>query len=224
MKNDMIFTARKSFGEKIALDVRDISLQKGKKYALIGANGSGKTTFLKCFSEMLDFEGEIADKGTAAYMPQSNFAFSLSAINNVLIKIPYKKRKENRGKAEQLLKNLGIDDLAKKNASKFSGGETQKIALARILLKDFDILLLDEPTSSMDVNSAISAEKEIMDYCNKNNSTLIFATHSMKQARRMADMVFFMKDGKILESGTPEEVLDNSEKVDTKDFLNFFNQ
>ena len=119
------------------------------------------------------------------------------------------------------MEKLDLSSLKDKNASRLSGGETQKIALARILMEKHDVLILDEPTSSMDINSAIKAEKEIVDYCENNKSTLILATHSMQQAKRIADVVIFLMGGKIIEKGEPNMIFAHPNFKETKDFINF---
>jgi len=116
---------------------------------------------------------------------------------------------------------MGLAELKNKNAGRLSGGETQKVALARVLIKKHDMLLLDEPTSAMDIESALRIEKTMMEYAKTNNTTLVYATHSLRQAS-LADEIIFMKDGKIVERGDSKTMLENPQNAATKQFIDFF--
>lgn len=215
-------TAKKTYGERVVLDITSLKLEDSKKYALIGANGSGKSTLLKCIAGIIAYDGDIKNlTENYAYMPQNNYAFSLSVKNNILIARPFTEKKKLSLQAEEIMGKLDLTGLKDKNASRLSGGETQKIALARVLITKRDILLLDEPTSSMDINSAVKAEIAIAEYCSNNKTTLIFATHSMQQAKRLADEIIFMKDGKVIEKGEPDILLAHPSNIETENFINF---
>lgn len=218
----MIITAKKAYGEKVVLDISQVCFEKGKKYALIGANGSGKSTFLKCLASVIPFDGKINEPvKDLVYMPQQSYAFSISVKNNILLAFPFKDRKNHTRQAEEIIQKLGLCELKNKNASRLSGGETQKTALARIMVKKHQVLLLDEPTSAMDIEAALNAENALISYANENNTTLIFATHSLRQAS-LADEIIFLKDGKIIETGASKDILNNPVKAETKEFIDFF--
>ena len=146
----IVCKAKKLYGEKLALDV-DYSFEEGKIYAIIGNNGSGKSTLLNVLAKQIRFEGEITLPGNVVYMTQAAYNFDFSVKQNVLLFVP-KKDAQKRQDAERMMKEIGLDGLAKKNANKLSGGEGQKTALLRTLMQDAKVLLLDEPTSSMDPN------------------------------------------------------------------------
>jgi tungstate transport system ATP-binding protein len=218
----MIITAKKVYGEKIALDISEIAFTPGKKYAIIGSNGSGKSTFIKCLASVISFEGKICNSyKDVVYMPQQSYAFSISVKNNVLLAFPFKDRKKHIIHADDIIQKLGLSELKNKNASRLSGGETQKTALARIMVKKHEVLLLDEPTSAMDIEAAKNAENELMNYAKENNATLIFTTHSLRQAS-CADEIIFLKDGKIVEMGARKDLLNTPQKKETKEFIDFF--
>ena len=215
---------KKMYGAKTVLDIDSFEFEQGKIYAVIGSNGSGKSTLLKLISKNLksDSKNTVIDAGNQkiCYMPQKNYAFKMSTLGNVLI--PSKHKKADTARALELMKALKIDDLAKSPAKKLSGGETARMALCRTLLTGAPIILLDEPTAAMDIESTKLSEKLIQSCRDTQNATVILVTHSVSQARRIADVILFMKDGRIIEHGTPTEILDFSNQPETKEFLEFF--
>ncbi|HKL74169.1 MAG TPA: ATP-binding cassette domain-containing protein [Clostridia bacterium] len=215
-------SAKKIYGENVVLNIPDFTFTKGKKYALIGANGSGKSTLIKCLAGIIDFEGKVnGNIKDVVYMPQKSYAFDLSVKNNVLLSFPFKDRKKHIKSVDVVLEKLDLTSLKNKNASRLSGGETQKVSLARVMVATHDVLLLDEPTSAMDIKAAQNAEKELISYVKDNNSTLIFATHSLRQAS-LADEIIFLKKGKIVEMGASSIMLNNPNNNETKEFIDFF--
>ena len=214
---------KKMYGEKNVLNIDEFSFEPGKIYAIIGANGSGKSTFLKVIAGTLKPSEKpevILENKTLAYMPQKNYAFKTTVLKNVMLTA--KNKAEDLNLAKEYLSEMKIDHLMDQNASKLSGGETARMALCRIFLSGSDIILLDEPTAAMDIESTLLSEALIKKYKEKTNATIIMVTHSVNQARRLADEVIFMKDGKILESGSSEEILNSPTKPETKEFLEFF--
>lgn len=194
-------TAKKTYGDRVVLDVKDLVFEDGKKYALIGANGSGKSTLLNVIAGQLKAEGKVEfdKRATIGYMPQTSYAFSMSVLRNIMLPCKAMERRERVYRANGLIEDLGLKKLKRKNASRLSGGETQRMALARTLMVKCDVLILDEPTAAMDVEQA----KTVIELLNRENefykNTLIFATHSLKQAEALADVVIFMSEGKAAE-------------------------
>lgn len=217
-------TAQKKYGDRVVLSVEKLSFERGRVYALVGVNGSGKSTLLQALAKVIDFKGEV--KGLTGkdlcYMPQKSYAFSMSVLSNVTAPCKVKNLLSERAKAKRLLKDMGLDHLAMKNASRLSGGETQRVALARVMVVPHDVLLLDEPSASMDMESTLISEEVIKDYLERTGCTLIFATHSMAQARRLADEIVVLDGGKVIERGYVDEVLDNPQNDRTKAFLDNF--
>lgn len=218
--------ANKKYGDRVVLDV-DLEFEEGKRYALIGANGSGKSTLLKILDGQLKAKGEKQLNGAdnVGYMPQNSYAFSMSLKSNVFLACPDASRFDRKtriyynDRCFELIDKMGLWKLRYKNAAKLSGGETQRMALCRTLVMKHDMLLLDEPTSAMDVAAAVIAENVIEEYCKTFAPTVIFATHSLKQAARLADEVLFLHDGKVIERGIPDEILTNPQSEDLKTFL-----
>ena len=191
-------------------------LSEGKIYAIIGNNGSGKSTLLNVLAKQIRFEGEITLPGNVVYMTQAAYNFDFSVKQNVLLFVP-KKDVQKRQDAERMMKEIGLDGLAKKNANKLSGGEGQKTALLRTLMQDAKVLLLDEPTSSMDVTSTKIAEKLVLEYQKKTGCTVFIVTHSVAQAETIADEIFFFDSGKLVEHG--KDIVQNPESEQLKTYL-----
>ena len=201
------------------LDCPKLSLEKGKIYSIIGANGSGKSTFAKILSGVLpaDKRGKLFDGAlTVGYMPQKNYAFRMSTISNILL------GGGETSRAEELMDFLQIRHLEKKRGDKLSGGETARMALARLMMKTFDVVILDEPTAAMDVETTTLAEDLIMKYVQETGCTLILVTHSLHQAKRVSDEVLFFRKGQLIEMDSAEKLLKNPEKEETKQFLEFY--
>lgn len=205
------------YNDKPVLKIPSFEFKDGVRYALIGANGSGKSTLLKIISGVIKpNDGKVEftpQKPKISYAPQQTFPFSLSVIKNLTIV------RNDKETAKSYLRRLDIIRYEKKNAAKLSGGETQKVALARVLMAEASLILLDEPTAAMDVNSAIEAEAIIDEEVKKRGATLIFATHSVSEAERLSDYVVFMKNGEIAEIKPSAEFTKSAETAEAKSFL-----
>jgi tungstate transport system ATP-binding protein len=126
---------------------------------------------------------------------------------------------ETNKRVNKYLDYLDVQQLLDKKANWLSGGERAKIALLRTAVLEAEVIMLDEPTSAMDIESSIKAERLIMDMAS-NNRTIIIVTHDVYQARRIADFVIFMDKGKVIEMGKKEEVLMNPSNALIKQILN----
>jgi len=120
------------------------------------------------------------------------------------------------------MKELGIDALAGQNAKKLSGGETARMALCRILMKRYELLILDEPTAAMDMESTLAAEGLIQKYCAETGCAVLLITHSIGQARRLSDRLLFLQGGKLIEQGQTSQLLSAPQCEETKRFLEFY--
>ena len=208
----------KTYGGRTVLDFPGMELESGKIYAVIGANGSGKSTFAKILAGVLkaDRRGKFLEGGTVGYMPQKNYAFRMSTRANILL------NGKDEARADALMEALQIDHLASKRADKLSGGETARMALARLMMNSYGAVLLDEPTAAMDMESTLMAEQVITDYVRRIDCALILVTHSLQQARRLADEVLYFHKGQLLESGPRERVLFQPDMEQTRKFLEFY--
>ena len=200
------------------LNFPGMTLEPGTVYAILGANGSGKSTFAKILSGILpsDQQKSVIDRMHLGYLPQKNYAFRMSVKENLMLNGTDSKR------AEDLMHALQIQHLQDKRANLLSGGETARMALARIMMKSYDVLILDEPTAAMDIETTILSEKLILEYVQKTNCSLILITHSLQQAKRMADEVLFFSKGELLECGPKDSMLASPATKEFRQFLDFY--
>lgn len=218
-------TVYKEYNSLPVLDVKDLSFEEGKIYALIGGNGSGKSTFLKSMANVIKFQGKT-DFGAVkppeiGYLPQKNFAFDMSVKGNMMLNCGKRKKKDALREATELLEKFDLARYAKKNAARLSGGETQKLALCRLLFGNYKILLLDEPTASLDINSTLKAEENVNEYFSSRPATIFIATHSLRQAKALADYVIYLENGHIEEITETEEFFRNPYSEKARLFLSF---
>ena len=214
-----IFTFSKTYDGRKVLDFPGMEFQPGKIYAIIGANGSGKSTFAKILTgvEQADEKGAVTDIPSVGYLPQKNYAFRMSTRDNILLS-----NHKQVDKANDLMDALQIRHLESKRADRLSGGETARMALARLMMKSYCLTLLDEPTAAMDMETTLLAEKAIAAYVQRSNCALILVTHSLQQARRLADEVLYFHKGELLEHGPAAQVLQTPAQTETKQFLEFY--
>lgn len=208
----------KTYGDRTVLSLPEFEIQTGSVCAVIGANGSGKSTLAKILSA-----NEYADSKVSplfgveiGYMPQKSFAFRMSVRKNILLNGSDERR------ADALMKAFGIFSLAEKKAHRLSGGETARMALCRLLMRKYELLILDEPTAAMDMESTALSEKLIDEYRHETGCTVILITHSLQQAKRMADAVIFLDKGKLGEVGDAKKLLCQPETEALKKFLDFY--
>ena len=228
----------KSFGDLDVLTGVDIDIHKGEVLVIIGPSGCGKSTFLRCLN-MLDTptDGKIYLDGTEITSPKTNINkqrqkmmmvfqhFNLfphmTILENLTI-APIKLKKMSKSEAEKramaILKRVGLDEKANSYPSQLSGGQKQRVAICRALAMEPDVILFDEPTSALDpemVGEVLDVMKELAN----SGITMICVTHEMGFARVVASKIIFFDQGKIAESGTPDEVFSNPKNPRLRDFL-----
>lgn len=208
----------KRYDSKTVLDIKDISFEKGVIYGLLGPNGAGKTTLLEIMAFLLtpttggvEFEDRKVEfyKGDliklrkkVVLVQQHPIMFSTSVFSNIefpmkIRKVPPEVRKRT---VEELLKLVGMEDFRDAKAHRLSGGETQRVAIARALACFPSVILLDEPTASVDVENQIIIERIIRDISRKNGITVILTTHDLIQASRVTDKYIFLYEGRLARS------------------------
>ena len=228
----------KSFGKNDVLKGINENIKKGEVVVVIGPSGSGKSTFLRCLNLLEEptsgeivFEGKsITDKKVdinkirekmGMVFQQFNLFPHKTVLDNLTIapvKVKGLSKAEAEKKAFELLERVGLTDKAKAYPSSLSGGQKQRIAIARALAMEPDVMLFDEPTSALDpemVGEVLNVMKDLA----KEGMTMVVVTHEMGFAREVGNRILFMDQGKILESGTPEEIFKNPKNSRTVDFL-----
>lgn len=139
----------KTYGQKKVLDFPGMELQPGNIYAILGANGSGKSTFSKILADVLPADRKIRLEPSIGYLPQKPYAFRMSVRKNILL------GGRDIQKAESLAKALSLTELEHKRADRLSGGETARMAMARLMMGTYDVVILDEPTAAMDMETTL---------------------------------------------------------------------
>ncbi|MGN1003077.1 MAG: ATP-binding cassette domain-containing protein [Oscillospiraceae bacterium] len=210
----------KTFG-RWTLVFPSFELAGGSICAVIGANGSGKSTLARVLAGVLLADGkkEVFDiRPNIGYMPQKSYAFRMSTEKNLRL------AGADRAEARRMLETLQIGHLSASRAKLLSGGETARMALGRVLVCPHELLILDEPTASMDVEATLLTEKLIRDYCREQSAAVLWVTHSLAQARRVADTALFLHKGQLWESGSADKLLRAPERDETRSFLAFFGE
>ncbi len=225
-------------GEVKALAGCSLTIKKGKVVAIIGASGSGKSTFLRCLNMLetptsghIYFDGvDLADKTVDINLHRRKMGmvfqhFNLfphkTVLQNITLAPVYLKLKtksEAKTKAFELLKRIGLEDKANEYPNMLSGGQKQRIAIIRALAMEPEVMLFDEPTSALDpemVNEVLDLMRELA----KAGMTMAVVTHEMGFAREVANRVIFMDEGKILEQNEPNELFDHPQNPRTQLFL-----
>lgn len=209
-------------GKDIIKDI-EISVVRGEFVGIIGPNGSGKSTFLKCLYRVLKpTDGAIfvkdkdvhkmkdreAAKAMAVLAQHNDFTFDFSVIDTVLMgRTPYKKFMENDTKedydlSEMALERVGMGEFRDRSMATLSGGEKQRILLARTLVQKGSCIIMDEPTNHLDIKYTI----QIMDILKSLDTTVISAIHDLNMAAQYCDRIYALKDGEVVLSGPPKEV------------------
>lgn len=217
----------KSFGERSLLRGVSFKAEKSRILCIIGPNGSGKTTTLRII-DMLDEpdKGEILfddvnilalkEKDKVTYRKRMAVVFQQPTLYNAKVsenvalglKIRHFERSLLKQKIEDSLKAVNLLDYKDKHAYTLSGGEAQRLCLAMALALEPEVLLLDEPTANLDPSNIVIVEKIIKDYAG-HGGTVIFTTHNMFEARRLADRVAMLIDGLIIEEADVEDFFNN---------------
>lgn len=228
----------KWYGDFHALKGISMEVQKQEVVVIFGPSGSGKSTFIRTINHLEKHErGQIIVDGielshdvrniekirmeTGMVFQQFNLFPHLTVMQNITL-APIWVRKWAKDKAEKeaikLLELVGIPEQANKFPGQLSGGQQQRVAIARALAMQPKIMLFDEPTSALDPEM-ISEVLDVMTDLAKSGMTMIVVTHEMGFARGVADRMFFFDEGKVVESGTPEDIFNNPQEDRTKLFL-----
>ena len=229
---------KKSFGGNAVLQGIDLAVKKHEVVVLIGASGSGKSTLLKTINllEQVD-DGQIFLRDTDITDPRVsqdkirarigvvfqhyNLFPHMSVLQNVTLALRSvhgieKREAEKRGR--KLLERIGLAEKAGEYPDRLSGGQQQRVAIVRAIASNPELLLLDEITSALDpqlVGEVLDLVRELK----TQGITIVMATHEMGFARQVADRIVYLKDGKVVEQGPPEQLFDNPQHPATREFL-----
>ena len=238
----------KHFGRNHVLKGVDLTVEKGEVVVIIGPSGGGKSTFLRTLNYLdRPDSGEIWINGTEMGAPergsgrmtlsdaglsrqrrqigmvfqQFNLFSHMTALENVMcgpVQVLKTARAEAMADAKRLLALVGLTDKEESYPGQLSGGQQQRVAIARALAMHPTVMLFDEPTSSLDPEM-VSEVLQVMMNLSVQGMTMVIVTHEIRFARKAADRILFMEDGRIIEEGRPQDLVDNPRNVRTKQFL-----
>ena len=216
---------KKTYNGRTVLNIDRASFESGRIYAVLGPNGAGKTTLLRIIAgvetpdagEVLYKERSINQADLIGYLPQNPYLFDMPLLENIGLGLS--KDSLKREKAYESAEKVGLIGLSGAKASKLSGGEGQRTALASVLTLSRKIYLLDEPTSSIDISLVGNSEKFISEKIIDPEAIVILTTHNPSQALRLARYTVFMNEGRIIEAGETEKVLRCPETAEAKEFM-----
>jgi len=221
MKKLKIKNLSKSYEENRVLSNLSLEIDHGSFTVIVGPSGCGKTTLLKCISGVENPEkGKIfLDNSEITQNPPEKRNISMVWQNLALfphlnvykniefgLKLKENNKEDTREKINNLLKLTGLEKYKEKFPSELSGGEKQRVAIARALAVNPEVILLDEPFSSLDARIALTLKNEIKSLQKKLGITFIMVTHNIAEAFMLADKIIIMNNGKIEQAGTPEEI------------------
>lgn len=229
-----------SFGKTHVLKGIDLHIEPGEFFAFLGPSGCGKTTLLRLLAgfESAQTGKVIIGDREVSYLPpwQRNLGMVFQSYalwphmtirKNVAFGLEERSvpREQIRERTDRALELVGLLDLADRRPSQLSGGQQQRVALARTIVVEPQVLLLDEPLSNLDAKLRIQMRHELLDLQRKLSITTIFVTHDQEEANTMADRIALMKDGVIQQVGSPIDLYDQPVNRFVADFLgtaNFF--
>ncbi len=230
----------KKFGNHEVLKDINFSVEAGKVTSIIGASGSGKSTLLRCMNLLetatsgkilYKNENVLTSKNIPSYRTKVGMVFqgfnlfeNMNVLQNCKIGLTKVLKEDNQQAEEEclyFLEKVGMLPYINAKPRQLSGGQKQRVAIARALAMKPDVLLFDEPTSALDPQMVGEVLKVIKDLANE-GFTMIIVTHEMAFAREVSNYVVYMKDGVICEEGSPEEIFNNPNKEETKEFLHRF--
>ena len=234
----------KTYDDLTVLKHIDLNIEKGEVIVIIGPSGTGKSTFLRCLNFLetpttgsisihgLHIDSQNASKNdvlqlrklTSMVFQNYNLFANKTALGNImepLLIAQKKSKKEATAIAESMLELVGLSDKRDFYPSQLSGGQQQRIGIARAMATSPDVILFDEPTSSLDPE-LVSEVLDVIKSLKEKHTTMLITTHEMEFARNIADRIIFMSDGIILEQGTPEEIFTAPKHDRTKAFLKKF--
>ena len=233
-----------AYGKTRVIENFSLQVEEGSFTTLLGASGCGKTTLLRLISGFLEpdsgtikidgkiINGILPNKRKIGFVFQDYALFPhLTVEQNLFYGLNLKKRtketkSENKNLVAQTAENLGLLNLLNRFPSELSGGQQQRVALGRVLVLQPSLLLMDEPLSSLDTNLRLKVREELKEIQKKLKITTVYVTHDQEEALSLSDKIAVMKDGKLLQYGTPQQVYFEPKDSFTAEFVgqaNFVN-
>ncbi|ASJ11753.1 ABC transporter ATP-binding protein [Thermococcus thioreducens] len=226
----------KSYEDHRALDGVSLEVKKGEIFCVMGHSGAGKTTLLRILAllERPDsgeyfFDGKPVNwsrpgelRKNITMVFQTPVMFNTTVFKNIAygLKLRGYSRAEIEKKVHEVLSLVRLEGYEKRKAKTLSGGEKQRVAIARAIVLEPKLLLMDEPTANLDPTNSAIIEDIVKEITKKNGTTIVFSTHNMFQAKRLADRVAHMYAGRIVEVGKTRDIFENPENELTRKFIN----
>jgi len=201
----------KEYKGKRVVDIQALDIPEGMVFGIVGGNGSGKSTLLKMIAELEEKTYGVINKDISlsemVYLFQKPHLFNTSVRKNIAYPLEFRKwdKRNIELRVDEMIEKFDLGHLSHQNAMKLSGGEAQKVNLARALVFNPKWIFLDEPTANIDPKST----RQIESILKSLDINMILVTHNLNQASRLCDHVILMSEGKIIDSGQPEDVLNN---------------
>jgi len=220
---------KKAYNNKIVLQVDSLYIKKGKITGILGPNGSGKTTMMKIIGDLIkpdsgrvEYDGKKFETASdrLTYVSHNSYLFNDTVFENIAAPLKFRDMKKEyiTKRVEELIDNFQIGYLRYENALTLSGGEKQKVSLARALSFSPEVLLIDEPTSNIDPNFIKLIESTLKKINHDLKTTIVIVTHNTAQSLRLCQEIIFMRDGKVIQH-TPTENLINSDDKFIREFI-----
>ena len=228
----------KHFGDVVAVDNVDLAIKKGELFSILGASGSGKTTLLRILAGLeIPSQGSILIDGVdmtsvAPYDRPVNIMFQNYALfphMSVFENIAYGLKKEGlqkesiQEKVHKMLALVKLEGYENRKPNQLSGGQSQRVALARSLVKEPKVLLLDEPMAALDKKLRQSTQFELMDIHDELGITFVIVTHDQEEAMTLSDRIAIMEQGQFVQIGSPNLIYENPRSKFVADFLGNIN-
>jgi tungstate transport system ATP-binding protein len=208
--------------ERLILDIESNEIPVSNITGIIGPNGAGKTILLKLIAGLIQnpkFQISCSFKDISMVLSQTPLLKMSVRGNFLMLKDTHPDLSDE--KINAVLKAFLLDHVSDSPATKISTGERQRLAIARAYLIGAELLILDEPTASLDPQSTLLIESKIIDLANQGIKFLI-ASHDFAQVKRICNQVVFIKDGKIIEKGHTQDFFSNPKHPETKSFISFY--
>jgi tungstate transport system ATP-binding protein len=225
----------KVYDGRLVLNIESLEIYRGEVLALVGPSGSGKSTLLRVLNFLeppnlgsIEFEGRVYNPDQSPELEMRRWVVTVfqrpmllnrSVWDNVAYGLRLRGERDVKPRVQQALVQVGLDALARQRASTLSGGEAQRVALARALAIRPKVLLLDEPTANLDPYNVGLIEGIIQRLNREQGISLVLVTHNIFQARRLAQRVVFLLDGKIIEAADTEQFFESPHEARTRAFI-----